>query len=169
MLIFRSGIRSINPTFTCCADLYTTLPPALASGYSGSQYPDRSTSIWAPLILVAWRESDLSVFEPASAPLSVLPLLLDEHKSSSNTSGTSSHTPAATNSAQSSISSNLSTGTKVGIGIGVALAGLLLIATTWWLPLRWARKRYIVRHYQAEDKGEPVTELGSEQIGRAHV
>ncbi|KAK5171429.1 uncharacterized protein LTR77_004573 [Saxophila tyrrhenica] len=141
-----------------------------------SETGDGATAFANP-VSVMWEEKDLSLFQPASAPvlaLSSMGVTFPASTASTSfpslipsstgkgfggapaTSGTAGGTSTGSGDSSSS-DSGLATGAAAGVGVGATVGGLALIAGIWWL----VRKNWKV------SRREPSIEKGAgyEQAG----
>ncbi|KAI1334398.1 hypothetical protein F5Y15DRAFT_291964 [Xylariaceae sp. FL0016] len=132
-------ITSVDTDLSFANTLSTTLP---------------ATTAFANPISVAWQESDLPLFTPASAPLLALAAqgitFPPASASSSLTSSTTSSSSSSSTSAASG-SSSLSTGAAAGIGVGVTVCLFALILGVWWF----------VRHFQVMRRNNSSPQEGA--------
>ncbi|KAI0141626.1 hypothetical protein GGR57DRAFT_403135 [Xylariaceae sp. FL1272] len=152
-----SGIHSVGSTGYSCYQVLTT--SATDISFDNAEETTTSnkvdTTAFANPISIAWQESDLTRFTPASAPGMAM-------KSQSitfpgeSTTGTSWTTPTSISTTSSPIVSphtGLSRGAAAGIGVGVTLGVVALIAVLWWLSRNYRLAR---RNENAEQYAQPV-------------
>lgn len=94
------------------------------------------SAVWfAPTIKVAWERSDLARWSNA------LPTPTASSSIATATSSTSSISTSVITQSTSPVRDGLSTGAKVGIGLGAAAGGLAVLATLYFLGLRYRGKQ----------------------------
>ncbi|KAK3114213.1 hypothetical protein LTR53_007680 [Teratosphaeriaceae sp. CCFEE 6253] len=169
-----ADIADGNPSLTlawCCpSGTYTT--GVAFSNFVALQWP----------ISVMWREEDLSLFSPASAPILAAASTTSASDSTSTRTPTSTRTqgtsggasltstsipagsttsaPSATTSAASS--GGLGTGAQVGIGVGVAVPVVALLGLGFWFYLY---RRKTKRSKAAGNSDSPIDGTGQQPFG----
>ncbi|KAK9792852.1 hypothetical protein AB5N19_00124 [Seiridium cardinale] len=145
------------------------------------------TTAFANPISVAWQESDLTIFSPASAPLLALksqgitfPVQSTTGSVASTTSISSSDitpSPSATESANTTASTNngLTTAAAVGIGVGATVGLFAFAGLIWWFRrhFRIAKRNQKDHSAHSEPSYDPSKDamhgLGLNQYHNHHV
>lgn len=122
-----------------CYDVLTTYVDGGLSFSSSGATAQPATTLYANPISVAWQESDLSLFSPASAPILALRGAGVTFPSSPTPSTTNFSSVVPTNSSPAPKShgdSGLSKGSAAGIGIGAAIVCIALCGGLWYFGRR---------------------------------
>ena len=149
---------------------------ASSDGFLG--FSTGGTTAFGNPISVAWKEEDLSLFTPASAPilaLSKVGITFPGHSTAGHTSTLTSsvsrlgstttsvnsqtHSGSDSGAGSGSGSSSLSAGAAAGIGVGATLGGLAIIGCLWWL----ARRYKVTRRSHPLESQEPISGIAHEK------